>query len=573
MERLEVLQQKLEHWCATSVRALAAEPTAHYRGHGLLVQGKPFHLYAPHLQLDFATHDATKLRGVADSIALRIIHSNQKLHESLCPKDPLQRLIFEILEQLRCESLATSNLPGIRTNLRNRFLFWASQTAASKLTENNIGILIYSLTIVCWSRLLIQAIPEQIEEMIEATRWGFADTIGRHLRSLKSSTVDQQSFSIPALQIAEIISDMTSANDSQPADAKEADEKTVLALVQPRQLNMKWLDGDNPLVQSNQGVSQIDALSINLFESDYKVFSRRYDKEISATKSIRKAQLLKLRAQLDKRIRKQSVNVPRVARRLQQLIAIPALSAWSFGEEQGYLDSARLARLVSSPDERRLFKQDAEKPSSSCVISILVDNSGSMTHHNEAAAAMVDTLARTMEMASIKTEVLGFTTGEWNGGKVFKEWQAAGKPENPGRLNSLCHTIYKSAETPWRRARKAISGMLKSDAFREGIDGEALQWAANRIEERSEKDKIILVVSDGSPMDTATHAANSERYLDKHLAYVAQSIEARPDIRLCGLGVGLDLSTYYSSNHSISLDGELCTHDFVAIAELLSRAV
>jgi cobaltochelatase CobT len=185
---------------------------------------------------------------------------------------------------------------------------------------------------------------------------------------------------------------------------------------------------------------------------------------------------------------------------------------------------------------------------------------------------MIDTLAKALELADIKTEILGFTTTEWNGGRVLKDWTKAGKPGDPGRLTSTCHNIYKAAETPWRRSRPAIAAMLKTDLFREGIDGEALQWAVERIEARPEKNKIIIMVSDGSPMDTATHKANSDRYLDQHLKYVANEVQKRPDIRLCALGVGLDLSAYYRESMAISLSDELATQDFMLIADLLSRA-
>jgi hypothetical protein len=284
------------------------------------------------------------------------------------------------------------------------------------------------------------------------------------------------------------------------------------------------------------------------------------------------AKLAKRRALLDKRLRKQGVNADRLARYLKHLISSPDRAGWEFGLEEGYLDSARLASLITSPNDRRLFKKEQVQAASDCVVSILIDNSGSMNHHNDVVAAMIDTLARALELAQIKTEILGFTSTEWHGGRVLKEWAKAGKPESPGRLTSTCHNIYKAAETPWRRSRPAIAAMLKTDLFREGVDGEALEWAVARIEVRPEMKKIIIMVSDGSPMDTATHAANSDRYLDQHLSYVANAVQRRPDIQLCAFGVGLDLSAYYRESMEISLSDELGTQDFMGIADLLARA-
>lgn len=571
MERQEVLQQKLEQWCAASIRALAGEPTAQYRGRYLVLKDQPLVFQAPYLHLDLETHDETKLRGVADAIALRLRHSDQQLHVSLCPDNPIQRLVFELLEQLRTESLAPDNMPGMRGNLQRRFLYWANLAANSPLVENSVGLLIYTLNIMCWSRLLKLAIPETIEETIEATRWNLAETVGKPVRAMTMVTHSQQEFSEHALSIAHIVNAMiedASGPDDQPDDVNQ----TARILSNAKLLNLQWLDADGLSLEQRFAVSSAKEISHPKKEYEYQVYNRAYDKEVRAEKIIRLAQLKKMRIQLDKHIRQQSINSHRVARYLQQLVASPAIAGWSFGEEEGYLDASRLARLVTSPNDHKLFRKLDHKPNADCIVSIVIDNSGSMTHHNMAIAAMVDTLAKVCELANIKSEVLGFTTVEWNGGKVAKEWASAGKPDNPGRLTSLCHTIYKAAETPWRRARPLIAGLLKSDNFREGIDGEALEWAVERIENRPETRKIIIMISDGSPMDSATHAANDERYLDQHLALVAAAVEARPDINLCALGVGLDLSTYYRESMSISVDSELFTKDFMAIADLIQRA-
>ena len=576
MERQEVLQQKLEHWCAASIRALADQPSVHYRGHQLVVKERPFIVSAPYLQLDLATHDNKNLRGVADAVALRLIHCDQALYEQLKPKPELQFLVFELLEQLRCESLAPERLPGMRTNLRARYLYWLTQAGASKLVENNVGLLIFTLSVVVWSRLQKQTIPELIEEVIEGTRWGFSARLREHLLALPKTTSDQREFATHALAVAvEVDLMIESSSSNVDGEVLEVDD-SIKSLLKSLPLNSQWLDNDSRFVQdgllANQGVSLVSTIDSSSPDYEYQVYSREHDKVINADDGIRRAQLLQLRSQLDKRVREQSVNVHRVGRYLQQLISQPKLSGWSFGEEEGYLDAARLSRLLCSPDELRIFRKEQYKPASDCVVSILIDNSGSMTHHNEAIAALVDTLAKALELAQINSEVLGFTTNEWNGGRILKQWVSDGKPTKPGRLNSVCHTVYKSAETPWRRARASIAALLKSDRFREAIDGEALEWAAQRLENRSEAHKILLVISDGSPMDSATHAANDEQYLDQHLCRVTKQIEQRADIKLCAIGVGLDLSAYYQASMPISMNNVLDNPIMFSIADLISRA-
>ncbi len=571
MERLEVLQQKLEHWCAASVRALSGQPTVHYRGHNLYLGEKHLALRAPYLHLDFSTHNAHQLRGVADAIALRLFYSDDVLHSSKSPESPLQQLVFELLEQLRTEALVPDKFVGMRKNLRNRFIFWATQASTSKLVENDIGLLIFALIVMAWSRLLSESIPEHIEDVIESTRWGLAESIGSQLRELKRIKHEQQAFAATALLVAKTISDMANEQSSNGEDQEDAAAQ-LQKLADSKQLNLKWLENDSEQVQNQFGIMAPNALESIPDGFVYQVFTKEHDRELAVTQLIRTAQLRKFRLQLDKRIRQQSLNTHRVARYIKQLVASPTLSGWSFGQEQGYLDAARLTRLVTSPEERRLFRREDQRSESDCAISILIDNSGSMNHHNETVAALADNLAKALELASVRCEVLGFTTREWNGGQVTKDWLAAGSPDNPGRLNAIQHTVYKEFETPWRRSRPAIAGLLRTDLFRESVDGEALEWASQRLALRPESKKILIVISDGSPMDTATVSANHERYLDHHLAQVCRNIERRPDLKLCAIGVGLDLSAYYQHSMSITLDNELTTNDYLAMAELLHRA-
>ncbi len=536
---------------------------------------------APYLQLDLqselASRESSRLRGVADSIALRLVHSNAEYYSERKPDSPVEQLVFEVLEQLRCESLVPKALPGMRSNLRIRFLFWANNVTSSKLIENDIGLLIFTVFLVAWSRIQRQLIPEQLEEVVESTRWGFSVVLKSHLQSCAKTCDNQAAFARHALVVAQEVQGMIEQNELTSPSGNKDSESSLEHLRELNLLNLNFTESEPEEGAGTVAALSQDALSSHKEKSrdpdSYRIYNSEFDMELAASASIRAAQLQKMRSQLDKRLQLQSVNKHRVARLLQQTMAQPKLLAWSFGEEEGYLDSARLSRVITNPQDKKLFKRESNQAVSDCAVSILIDNSGSMTHHNEFVAALVDTLGHTLEIAQCKTEVLGFTTTDWNGGKVLQQWKKNGEPEQPGRLNSVCHIVYKSLDIPWRRARVSIAALLRTDRFKEGIDGEAIQWAAKRLETRPERRKIILVISDGSPMDTATHAANYPQYLDNHLMQVVKDIELRGDLKICAVGIGLDLSAYYQQSLAINTDKNLEQQTLFEIAELLRKAV
>jgi len=569
----QALQHKLERWCLASMRALAHQPALDYRGHQLLLDKRPLGLRAPYLHLNFSTRKTNELRGVADSVALRLTHSDLAWHRQNTPDEPIAALIFDIAEQLRCESLIPPSLPGLRSNIRQRFLFWANHGAASQLVDNDIGLLLFTINVVCWSRLHGQAIPESLEELIEGTRWGFSNDVKHHLYQLKKHLHNQQDFAQHAIGLGIAASEMI--QDQHGEQNKSSSSLKVLEAT--KNLSMDWLSENEQALQNHYGEAHYgvltgDDLSSYDARNTYTVFTKQYDIEVNIIDAIRPAQLSKLRTRLDAIQEQQAVNVHRLARHIEQRFSTPKLAGWSFGHDTGYLDAARLSRLLSRPSEQRLFKQEDTKPSATGTVTILIDNSGSMTRVQEPIVALVDTLVKALELVNFKTEVLGFTTVDWTGGKALQDWQRAGQPKNPGRLNGVRHTVYKAANQPWRRARPAIAGLLRSDLFREGVDGEAIEWAASRLRRRSQENKILMVISDGSPMETATHKYNNKDYLDQHLRAVARQLEDTPVIKLCALGVGLDLSSYYQRSAFVNLENRLTTKDMIAVANLLTDA-
>jgi cobaltochelatase CobT len=284
--------------------------------------------------------------------------------------------------------------------------------------------------------------------------------------------------------------------------------------------------------------------------ADYRVFTRAYDETRSVATLVRPALLREYRERIDRLVESSGVSPRALARQMGQLFAEPCADGWEGGREEGLVDGRRLAQIISNPNERNVFRTERSGSRADAIVSFLVDSSGSMKAVSEPVAVLVDVFARALDLAGVGCEILGFTTASWNGGRARRDWVRAGRPANPGRLNEVRHLVVKGADTPWRSARTAIAGLLKLDLYREGLDGEAVEWACGRLAGRDERRRVLVVVSDGSPMDGATGLANGEHYLDHHLRDV---VVGHPDVQICALGVGLDLSTYYDCCTALDL--------------------
>ncbi|MEH6651770.1 MAG: cobalamin biosynthesis protein CobT [Motiliproteus sp.] len=570
--RKEKRQQRLEELCAATIRALTGDARLRYRGHRLELDGRRLKIRAPHLYTDVSNDDFDSFRGAADGLALRLIHSDAELHASKMPESPLERTLFEILEQLRAESLVGDDHSGIRRNLKYRFRHWCLQYHHSGMTENQVGLLLFCIIQTVWSRLTGYPTLEETEGLIEPQRAVLGPHIGTDLMGMRRNRDNQARFAEHALGICRELSSIIEAGRSQHDGDDDSDresskiaESTEFSLLLEPDEEADGLDGlgMQPQQQSQRQLSE----ALN----QYQIFNASYDRELAAASMVRLEQRRELREQLDRRIRRQGINVPRLARQIERILAAPRLDGWRFGEEEGRLDARRLSRLVTSPSERRIFRQEQIQPHTDAQVTFLIDNSGSMKAHIESIAMMVDLLSRAFEQAGARSEVLGFTTGSWNGGNPFKQWRGRGCPANPGRLNELCHIVYKDAELPWRRARPDIAALLKPNLFREGVDGESLLWANGRLQASSAARKILIVISDGCPMDSMTAQYNTPDYLDHHLQQVAAQIEMRGEVELMALGVGLDLSRYYRRSLALDLSQSLDNQLFDEVLELLRR--
>lgn len=568
--RTEKLQQQVEELCGATIRAASGTRSFRFRSRLPEVDGKPSGIRAPHLQPKLESDDFKSFRGAADGIALRLKHSDIELHRSLMPESAVGQVIFELLEQIRVEALVDPTHRGTKANLEHRYREWCAQFCASDMTENHVGLLVYTIAQVVWSRLTGNPVEEATEGLIEPHRMMLAPHIGTYLAGVRRYRTDQAAYAEQALGIVAVIDELTNAledpddDESSKSKAEKAADGFNLT-VYPENDD----EGDSDNGRGRINVNQMKQLAEQL--DQYRVYSRENDRIVEAEKLVLPDQLIKLREKLDLRIKSQGVNVPRLSREFAKILSVPQLDGWNFGEEEGYLDAKKLTRLVTSPDYKQVFRQERYQPKSNCLVTFLIDNSGSMKDHAEGIAMLIEILALSLEKAGANTEILGFTTRAWQGGKLYKQWQRRGQPANPGRLTELEHIIYKDADTSFRRSRKKLAAMLKPSIFREGIDGEALLWAAERLSVRREERRILIVLSDGCPMETATNLTNEPDYLDNHLKQVATMIEARGDIELYALGFGLDLSPYYSNSLALELPDPLENAVFREIQQLFKR--
>jgi cobaltochelatase CobT len=478
--------------------------------------------------------------------------------------------VFELLEQLRVESLVADSHPGVRRNLLQRFEQWSQQFLDSGQTEGHVGLLLFTLAQMSWILLCGGRAGEQTEMLIEAPRLSLLGHFGAAFGLLRRCRHNQAEFAEHALLIAAKAQELIEQLDAEllgndERKVSEVAEKTHLAFALLLDVEQDG-EGDGSSSGASQGNTRggEDAFS-------YQVFSRDYDSERSAASLVRPELLKELRQRLDRRMASQGLNLPRLSKRLGALLATPRRDGWAFAQTDGQIDAGRLSRLIISPEQREIFRHEHERPHSDCVVSLLIDNSGSMRNHIEHIALLADAFSRALELAGARSEILGFTTGQWNGGRPLKRWRGMGQPANPGRLNELSHVVYKDAETSWRRARPNIAALLKSDLFREGIDGEALLWARQRLLQRDARRRILIIISDGCPMDGATHQANQQDILDLHLKQVARQIEQEGRIELYALGVGLDLSTYYRHSLELDLSRSMDNAVFDEVLQLLAR--
>lgn len=555
---------RIEELCGATIRALTSRSAVHFRG-GRLYDGQfPVRTDASHVHPD-ADDGFTAFRGAADGIALRLMHSDPALHESLSPAEELPNAIFEMLEQFRVESLVDPSLRGAVKNLRYTHETWSRRFAESGLTETELGLVLYTVAQICRSRVTGEPVVEATEDLLESTRFMLSPLIGHELAGLRGRRHVQSAYAALAVAIATRIADLVAAEtDGLPPSTR--------APLLPRtsfSLAVSQIEGSVVEVPA-AGAGESAAFAHG--DGGYHVFTRSYDREVAMIELSRAQQLTELRQRLDDRVTHSRINVRRLSRQLRLVLTEPHRHGWDAAQDEGVIDGRSLTRLITSAADRRLFQTERIEPVSDCVVTVLLDCSGSMRRHQEATAVVLDVLGRALDLADVSSELLAFTTGAWNGGRAMRDWRRSGRQRHPGRLNERLHIVLKDADEPWRAARPAVANLLRQDIYRESIDGEAVEWACRRLRERTETHKILIVVSDGSPMDGATTLTNDAEYLGAHLRRVVDTENDRGEVWIAGLGVSLDLSPYYARSRVIDVDDGVTARTFDTILDLLTTA-
>jgi cobaltochelatase CobT len=564
---------------AGALRAIAQTPDVQvaYQPGPSGLAGKRARLPSPSRAL--AAPEIAKLRGVADAIALRLRHHNDAIHSARAPVTREAREAYDALEQARVEIVGAEHMAGVSANLRGKLNEECESDGLDRMTRRDQLPLVTALSLLVRERMDPAAVPESARQILGLWRDTLGEPAEAALAELASSRLDQSIYTraarklLAALDLAEAETD--TADDDESDDGQDGTEDTSqqdnsedgegqsqsqeesMLAAQPEvsegesaeQDSEDQDDGDDQAAEADDapaGPQQRRSLPPSSDHSSYRAFTRSHDEEIDADELCDPEELSRLRQQLDQQLQHMHAVVAKLANRLQRRLLAQQTRAWEFDLEEGILDSARLSRIIVDPLLALTYKRERDTDFRDTVVTLLIDNSGSMRGRPITVAAMCgDILARTLERCAVKVEVLGFTTRAWKGGQSREQWVAAGKPPMPGRLNDLRHIIYKAADTPWRRARKNLGLMLREGLLKENIDGEALLWAYRRLLVRPEHRRILMVISDGAPVDDSTLSVNSGNYLERHLRDVIRDIESRDLVELIAIGIGHDVTRYY----------------------------
>ena len=539
--------------------------------------GKRARLPAPSRALPAA--EIGKLRGMADALALRLRHHDDALHTARAPASREAKDAYDALEQARVEIVGAAHMEGVSANLRGKLNEECENEGLGHMTRRDQLPLPTALSLLARDRMDPASVPDTAQHILSLWRNTLGPEAEAALSELAAARGDQSLYTrasrklLAALDMAEAEAEAGDDNesddqeesgedsgqqdDSQQGDGQTESEEQAMLSAQPETSEAagaeQEADADSDLddvdaeaEEAPAGPQQRRAASPGDDRASYHAFTRANDEEIDAEELCDPEELSRLRQQLDQQLQHLHAVVSKLANRLQRRLLAQQTRAWEFDLEEGMLDSARLSRIIVDPLLALTYKRERDTEFRDTVVTLLIDNSGSMRGRPITVAAMCgDILARTLERCSVKVEVLGFTTRAWKGGLSREQWVAAGKPPSPGRLNDLRHIIYKAADTPWRRARKNLGLMLREGLLKENIDGEALLWAYRRLLARPEHRRILMVISDGAPVDDSTLSVNTGNYLERHLRDVIHDIESRDLVELIAIGIGHDVTRYY----------------------------
>jgi cobaltochelatase CobT len=569
-------QEEFKRATAGTLRAIARVPEVQvaYQPGPSGLAGKRARLPLPTRALPAS--EMAKLRGAADAIALKLRHHDEGVHAARLPARREAKEVFDALEDVRVEVVGSQHMSGVAANLQARLADQCEAEGYDRMTRKDQLPLAAALGLLAREKLSGQPVPPAARRVLDLWR----DTLGPKgdaaLAEMAAAQSDQDAFGraarklLAALDLAEAEVEAESEQDEEEGEGGETssqqdqsgegeaqaqDTESMLG-AQP-----ETMQGDAAEDETEEGEEEGAAAEgddrpggpqqrrevPNIDDpSAYRAFTRQFDEVVDAEDLCDSDELNRLRQQLDQQLSHLQGVVSKLANRLQRRLMAQQQRAWEFDLEEGLLDVARLARVVANPTHSLSYKREREADFRDTCVTLLIDNSGSMRGRPITVAAMCsDILARTLERCSVKTEILGFTTRAWKGGQSRERWVQEGKARNPGRLNDLRHVIYKAADAPWRRARRNLGLMLREGLLKENIDGEALEWAYKRLLVRPERRRILMVISDGAPVDDSTLSVNPGNYLERHLRKVIGEIEGREAVELIAIGIGHDVTRYY----------------------------
>ncbi|WP_019221047.1 cobaltochelatase subunit CobT [Bartonella senegalensis] len=537
----------------------------------------------PELAQHATKKEITITRGLGDSMALRTAWHDKRIHAQFAPLESEARAVFDALEQTRVEAIGTLSMEGIAQNLDKMLADKYQRAHYQKISTQSEAPIQEAIALLLREKITERPPPKEAGPVLELWRQEIEQKAASELNELAYHIHNQHAFAhivrqmLVALKMAVQLEETSetgnnekSKNQCEPHNQTEQENKN-----EKRAQNEEEVETEHESDTRDQGKTQATRSNDNdqaeeeqersgwqeksnqskrLFAvaeqmerlADYKVFTRQFDEVLEAKDFCSEEELDHLRHCLDKHINHLQNIVGRLANRLQRRLMAQQNRNWNFDLEEGYLDTAKLPRLIIDPMQALSFKMESNTHFRDTVVSLLIDNSGSMRGRPiTVAASCADILAQTLERCGVKVEILGFTTKNWKGGRSREQWLNQNKPHHPGRLNDLCHIIYKSADTPWRRARRNLGLMMQEGLLKENIDGEALIWAHQRLLLRREQRRILMVISDGAPVDDSTLSVNSSNYLEKHLRAVIEEIQTHSPIELIAIGIGHDVTRYY----------------------------
>jgi len=536
------------------------------------------HLKVPMPARDLPADQVAEARGQVDAMALRLRHHDAAVHSAHRPTDPVSAACFDAMERARVEALGARRYAGMRDNLAKALDARIRTDPIARATSRETVPLSTALELMLRTRLTGEPIPPAALEGVLMVADRIEKGAGPALDNLGLALDDQAhfaEFARAALRQLDLTLGDEDADEAGDEDDEETDDEQQDAgdedasedEGQGESEQRPEMDGDQSDEgedQSSQELGDDDDADIgesgddamlpvrpnhptgDVPDFDYRIWTDAYDEVVEARDLCDADELERLRTYLDQQLTNLSGAVTRLANRLQRRLMAQQSRAWDFDQEEGLLDAARLARVIVSPGQSLSYKIERDTDFRDTVVTLLIDNSGSMRGRPIAIAAIsADILARTLERCGVKTEILGFTTRTWKGGQSRESWLAADRPPNPGRLNDIRHIVYKRADEPWRRAKTSLGLMMREGLLKENIDGEALAWAHDRLIHRPEDRRILMVISDGAPVDDSTLSVNNGAYLDQHLRNVIEWIEKKSPVELIAIGIGHDVTRYY----------------------------